>query len=392
MSNNQEGSTSPGLYKNQSIILWVLIVFFLVTIAWASFYKIDQVVRGAGAFVATSRVQVIQAVDGGVIAELKVKEGARVERGQVLAVLDQTRVAAAVKELDGRLAALYARAARLRAELTGDSSIQFPASIERFPDLVNAERALFMQRTFGFREEMRTLQVAVELAREDARLVAGLAKNGDVSRSEVIRAERTLNEAEAQMVNRKNKYLQDARTDLAKVEDDIVQNEQIRTQRVQQLEDTVLKASVPGIVKNMRLTTPGSVLKAGEELMQIVPVNDELIVEVKIRPADIAQLRPGLLANIRVDSYDYTVFGGVSGRVSYISADTLREDTRSGEQTYYRVHVVTKGDPVVTQTGKQLDILPGMTAQVDIRTGERTVMEYLLKPLRKTLTESLGER
>ena len=392
MWNSRGLSDERPAHQRPSKVLWILVAAMITTGIWAYIYKIDQVVRGSGAFIATSRVQVVQAVDGGVITALKVKEGNRVEQGQVVAMLDQTRFAAAVKELDGRLAALSARSARLRAELSGADTVQFSQSVEKFPALVNAERSLFRQRTISFHEDMRTAQVAVNLAAEDARLVSALAKNGDVSRAEVIRVERALNDAEAQMINRKNKYFQDAQTELAKVEDDTVQNEQIRAQRLQQLEDTVLRAAVPGVVKNMRLTTAGSVLRAGEELMQIVPVDEQLMVEVKIKPADISQLQVGLPANIRVDSFDYTVFGAVSGTVSYISADTLKEDTRAGEQVYYRVHIVTKGGPVVTQSGKQIDILPGMTAQVDIRTGERTVLEYILKPLRKTMTESLGER
>ena len=392
MWNRHNLSDERPAHQQPSKVLWILVLGLIAAGIWAYIYKIDQVVRGTGSFIATSRVQVVHAVDGGVIAALKVKEGHRVEQGQVVAVLDQTRLAAAVKELDGRLAALNARAARLRAELAGANSVQFPQEAEKFPALVSAERALFRQRVISFQEDMRTAQVAVNLAAEDARLVAGLAKNGDVSRAEVIRVERALNDAEAQMINRRNKYFQDAQTELAKVEDETVQNGQIRAQRQQQLEDAVLRSSVRGVVKNMRLTTPGSVLRAGEELMQIVPVDEELIVEVKIRPSDISQLQVGLPAHIRVDPYDYTVFGAVSGTVSHISADTMKEDTRSGEQVYYRVHIATKGGPVVTQTGKNIDILPGMTAQVDIRTGERTVLEYILKPLRKTITESMGER
>jgi adhesin transport system membrane fusion protein len=392
MRNSFDPTNETGTSPRSSLILWILIIAFAVISCWAYFYKIDQVVRGRGNFIAPSRVQVIQAVDGGTIIELKVKEGDRVERGQVLAVLDQSRFSASAKEIEARLASLYASAARLRAEITGASSVRFPAEVKKYPELMGIETALFRQRRQGFVEEMRTSNAAVALAREDASLVDELSKNGDVSRSEVIRVRRILNDAEAQMINRKNKYYQDARTELSKVEDSIMQNEQIHAQRMQQLEDTELKASVPGIVKNMRLTTAGSVLRPGEELMQIVPVGDQLIVEVKIRPADIGQLRVGLPANIRVDPYDYTIYGAISGVVSYMSADTLKEDTKLGEQVYYRVYVVTKGDPVITQTGKQINILPGMTCQVDIRTGERTVLEYILKPLRKTLTESLGER
>ena len=392
MWSNKEIKEDMSEHERPSKVLWVLVAAFFAIVIWSYFYRIDQVVRGPGTFIATSRVQVIQAVDGGMITSLKVKEGDRVAQGQILATLDDTRNVAAVRELDGRLAALYAKAARLKAEIAGTDFVKFPAAVKKFPEIIRVETALFNQRTSGFQEEMRTASVAVNLAREDAQLVADLASNGDVSRSDVIRAQKAVNEAEAMMINRRNKYLQDVGTDLTKAEDEIGQNEQIRAQRQQQLGNTVLKASVPGIVKNMRLTTAGSVLRAGEELMQIVPVDDDLIVEVKVRPTDIAQLRPGLPANIRVDPYDYTIYGAVAGKVSYISADTLKEDTRAGEQVYYRVHVTTKGSPVVTQTGKEIEILPGMTSQVDIRIGDRTVLEYLLKPLRKTLTESFGER
>lgn len=375
-----------------SLVLWALVIGLVSFVVWAYVYRIDQVVRGTGTVIATSRVQVIQTVDGGVLKSLKVREGDSVKQGQVLAVLDQTRFAAQVMELDSRLAALYGQAARLRAEVTGASEIKFPAGVKKFPELIEVQKALFAQKRQSLDEELRTLGVAVKLAREDARLVADLAKTGDVSRSEVIKAERALNDSEAQLINRKNKYYQDARTELAKTEDDIGQNEQVRMPRVQQLSDSVMKAPVAGIVKNVRITTQGGVLRAGEELLQIVPLDDVLIVETKIKPSDIAMLKPELKATIRFDAFDYTVYGGVRGKVVYVSADSIREDSKAGEVTYYRVHVSTSAKPVKTSTGRILDILPGMTAQVDIRTGDRTVFDYILKPLRKTLTESMGER
>jgi len=375
-----------------SMVLRILVGAFLVLVAWAYLYSIDEVARATGTVIVTSRVQVIQSVDGGVIESLSVKEGDVVKEGQVLATLEQTRVKAAVSELDARLAALKAQAARLRAEVMEASTVNFPKELDRFPEIVNVQRALFKQRKVGFEEEVRTLRVAVKLAAEDAALVRKLAASGDVSRSEVIRVERAMNDAEAQLANRKNKFYQDARAELAKVEDDLGQNTEIWRQRNQQLEDTVFRAALPGVVKNVRVTTKGGVLRAGEELMQIVPVEDQLIVEAKVTPADIARIRPGLDANIRFDAFDYTVFGAVKGKVKYVSADTLKEESKSGEVSYYRVHVVSETQPVVSATGKVLDILPGMTAQIDIRTGKRSVIDYLLKPLRKTLAESLGER
>jgi adhesin transport system membrane fusion protein len=372
--------------------MWVHILALCVLLVWASVFRVDQTTRGTGSVISSSHVQVIQAVDGGVIKSLKVREGDIVNQGQVLALLDQTRSGASVKELDARLASLKAQAARLQTEIIGTEKITFPSNVLVFPELVKVQEALFNQKRQSFKEEMETLEAAVSLAREDAEIVAQLASSGDVSRSEVIRSKRVLNDAQAQLVNRKNKYYQDVRAELAKTEDDINQNEQVRTQRNQIVNDSVIKTPVSGIVKNVRITTLGGVLRSGDELMQIVPLDDKLIIEIEVNPSNIANVHSGLPAAIRFDAFDYTVFGAVDGKVVYISADTIKEDTKTGVQTYYRVHVEIVAHPVVTRTGKTLDIMPGMTARVDIRTGDRTVLEYMLKPLRKTLTESMGER
>jgi adhesin transport system membrane fusion protein len=379
-------------HSRYSPLLVLLLVGFIVFVIWASVFRIDQVASASGEVIASSRVQIIQSVDGGVLSELNVREGDKVEPGQLLARLDQTRIGAAVKEIEARLSSLKARAARLRAEVTGSSDLLFPQVVLAYPELVELERALFEQRRTGLGEELRTLKVAMELAREEVVLIKKLASSGDVNRSEVIRVERALNDAEAQMINRKNKFLEEARVEMTKVEDEIAQNEQILAQRAQQYDDSVFHALVPGIVKNIRVTTVGGVLRAGEELMQIIPSDDDLIIEAKILPTDIAQVSKGLGANIRFDPFDYTIHGSVEGEVIYVSADTLKEESSRGEEIYYRVHVTSNSNPVTTTTGKQLDILPGMTAQVDIRTGDRTLMNYLLKPLRKTLSESFGER
>ena len=379
--------------RHYTLVLWLLMLGLLAFIYWASHFRIDEVARASGEVIASSRVQVIQAVDGGVLSKLNVREGDRVVPGQILAQLDQVRVGAAVREIEARLFALKAKATRLRAEVTGAKKLVFPQEVrDKFLEQADVELALFRQRRTGLAEELRTLKVAVELAQEESELIESLMNSGDVNRSEIIRAKRATNEAEARLINRRNKFLEDARVELTRVEDEVAQNEQILTQRRQQLEDSVFTALVPGIVKNIRITTIGGVLRAGDELMQIIPVDDELIMEAKIRPADIARVRPGLVATIRFDPFDYTIYGNVKGEVVYVSADTLKENTPQGEEIYYRVHVSPQTSPVTTSTGRVLDILPGMTAQVDIRTGDRTLMDFLLKPLRKTISESFGER
>jgi adhesin transport system membrane fusion protein len=376
-----------------STILIVLAVGVVAFITWGSVFQIDEVARAGGEVITGSRVQVIQSVDGGVLSELLVREGDRVKPGQVLARLDQTRFASTVGEINARLFALKAKVARLRAEVVGRSELTFPEGLlEQAPDTTRVEKALFDQRRTGLTEELRTLRVAVDLASRELALVQDLYDDGDASGSELLRAERGLNEAEAQLVNRRNRFLEEARLELTRAEDEIAQNEQLLIRRLEEQENSVFTALVPGIVKNIRVTTVGGVLGPGEELMQIVPIEDELLIESRVSPADIARVKPGLEANIRFDPFDYTVYGTVPGIVTYVSADTLKEQSEQGTQVYYRVHVKPDGFPVQTTTGRNLEIVPGMTAQVNIRTGRRSLMDVLLKPLRKTLNESFGER
>ena len=200
--------------RNHSPVLLLLLAALVVSIVWASFFHIDQVARAGGEVIASSRVQIIQAVDGGVLAAINVREGDRVEPGQTLALLDTARATAAVKEIDARVSALQAKATRLRAEVTGQETLVFSEDVLRFPELVRVERALFEQRRTGLSEELRTLRVAVGLAQEEAKLVQDLSASGDVNRSEVIRAERALNDAEAKLINVRNRYLEDARLEV----------------------------------------------------------------------------------------------------------------------------------------------------------------------------------
>ncbi|MBF0265524.1 MAG: HlyD family efflux transporter periplasmic adaptor subunit [Gammaproteobacteria bacterium] len=375
-----------------SLIIWVLFIGFILFLLWANYFVIDQVARANGEVIATSRVQLIQAVDGGVLAELKVKEGDQVKTGQIIAKLDQSRIIAAVREIEARLMALKAKAVRLKAEVTNSDKLTFPKEISNYPGLAEIETALFKQRSKGFKEEQNILAKAVNLAKEEIQLINKLSKSGDINQSEVIRAKKSLNDAEKQFVMQKNQYFEDSRLELVKVEDEIAQNTQVLAQRQQQFEDSVFTANKSGIVKNIRVTTVGGVLRAGEELMQIIPIDDELIIETKVSPVDISQVKQGQSANIRFDPFDYTIYGSVEGIVSYVSADTLKEESSQGEETYYRVHIKSQGNPMTTSSGKSLLILPGMTAQIDIRSGQRTLLDYLLKPFKKTLSESFGER
>jgi adhesin transport system membrane fusion protein len=373
LANQAKVARLENFHRHNGPLLALALLGLLAFIGWAMVFRIDEVARASGEVIASNRVQVIQAVDGGVLVQLMVREGDRVKPGQVLARLDQGRLNATVGEVEARLMSLNAKAIRLRAEVTSSSQEpQFPSTKRpAFRDMV---------------------EVDIDLAQQELLMVEALLKSGDVSGTEVLRAKRAVNEAQARWINRKNKFLEDARIELTKAEDEIAQNSQVLTRHQQERQDSIFTAQVAGIVKNIRVTTVGGVLRAGEEIMQIVPVDVDLIIEAKISPADIARVHPGLPSNIRFDPFDYTVYGSVAGKVTYVSADTLKKDTAHGEETSYRVHVSPSSTPVVSSNGKTLEILPGMTAQIDIRTGDRSLMDYLLKPLRKTLSEALGER
>jgi adhesin transport system membrane fusion protein len=378
-----------------SILVWSLAIAVAALVAWAHHSAIDESTRASGTVIASSRVQVIQSVDGGVLEQLRVREGDRVRKGEVLAVFDETRTRASLQETEAKRTSQRATLTRLEAEL-GDAEPHFaPELMKRFPAVVQVQQSLYRERRKALAAELQALADVARLARDELAMVERLVATGDASQVELLRARRAATEAQSALANRRNKYIQDVSAELAKVREDYEQVEQQATQKRQQLANSVVSSPASGIVKNVKFTTLGGVLRAGDELLQVVPVDDQLIVEAKVLPRDIALIRPGLKATIKFDAYDYTVFGIVDGEVTYVSADTMRDETQRADSpaaTYYRVHVRTTVPGPVTRTGRQIEVLPGMTAQVDIRTGQRTLLAYLLKPVTKTLTEAFRER
>lgn len=373
------------------IVIWASAASLLGFVAWAHWADIDQITRATGQVIASSRNQVIQAPDGGVLVDLPVREGTRIKRGQLLVRFDHTKTQAAYMETASKAASLQASVARLTAEVLGREPV-FPLELDQFPLLRDNQRVLFNRRQAAIREEIAALGSTLALVKEELAMNQPLLKTGDVSREDIIKLQRQVADIQGQMTNRRNKYLQDSQADLAKAQEDLDSVKQILAQRKEQLDYTELRSPMDGVVRSVRLTTLGGVAKPGEEIMQIVPLADDMIIEAKVRPADIAFIKPGLPAVIKLDAYDYTVYGTLKGEVSYISADTLNEEVRGNEQPYYRVQVKTSGKNLVSRKNERIDIQPGMTATLEIRTGSNTVLSFLTKPVTKTLGESFGER
>lgn len=373
------------------VTLWLTGLVLIAFLVWAGYSEIEQVTRAQGQVIASSRTQVIQSLDGGVLLEMPVREGVHVTKGQLLARLDPTKVEAAYREAQGKTMALRAARARLQAEIYGGRP-EFPSGLQRYPQFQQNQRALLQKRQNAINEDLRTLSEMKALATKELEMTQPLLKTGDVSMADVLRLQRQVADIQSQITNKRNKYLQDTQAEMSKVEEDLASAEQTLLQRKDQLDRIEIRSPANGVVKNVRITTLGGVLKPSEEVMQIVPIEDALLVEVKVKPGDIAFLKPGLPANVKIDAYDYTIYGTLNGSVSYISADTLTEDLKQGEQAYYRVQIKTTGRHFSGRPDQTFEIQPGMTATADIITGRNTVLRYLAKPVVKTVTESLGER
>lgn len=370
--------------------IWIALVGIIVLIIWASFAKIDQVTRAKATVIASARTQEIQASEGGVLTQLAVVEGQEVKAGDLLVVLEEERAKAAVDNSASKIAALKAKLARLNAEIF-DKPLVFTEDIKNYSEYVQNQRALYNRRRQAINEEVSSLQAMLVLAKNELSMNEPLLEYGDVSQADVIKLRRQVAEIDAQINNKRNKYFEEAQAEMTKAQEELdTELEQLRD-RVQVLEEKRLMAPTDGKIKNINVTTIGGVVKPGEVILQILPTSSDLVIDAKVSPADIAYVKEGQDATVKLDAYDYSIFGAMESTVSYISPDTLIEKTPKGEEPYYRVLVVITGAEY-KEREDEIVIKPGMTASVDIKAMKRTVLSYLTKPLTKTLSEGMGER
>lgn len=362
-----------------------------VLVTWAGFAEIDQTTRVTGSVVAGSHSQNIQASEGGILEQLLVKEGSKVEKGQLIAVLDQARAEAAYNESEAKAVALKAQIARLRSEVLG-VPLSFPPEIQNYSQLINSQKLLFEKRQRSINEELSSLNESLKLAQEELAMNEPLLKTGDVAKSDILRLKRQVVDISTQMSTKKNKYFQDSQAELTKAQEELGSVSQNALQRKDTLKHTKIYAPMSGTVKNIKFTTIGAILKPADELLQIVPSEDDLIIEVKIKPQDIAHVKPGLSAVVKIDAYDYTIYGTLNGSLIYISPDTIDENLKQNELPYYKAKVKTSGHNLHAKKGEEILIQPGMTATVELITGNNTVLKYLIKPVIKTVSESMNEK
>jgi adhesin transport system membrane fusion protein len=373
--------------------LYVVAVVLVAGLVWAHFARVEEVTRSDATVVSPSREQWIQSLEGGIVQSVVVREGDVVEKGQLLAKIDPARAQASYREMAAKARELKANVARARAEAYG-TSLAFPDDVARDPDLIAQATAAYRTRRRALDEQVAALKSSQTLVRREIEMAEPLAAKGLVSEVEILRMRRQLTDIDAQIAERRSRFTADASVELSRLEQELAQTNEVLVGRADVLARTDVVAPMRGVVKNIRIHTAGGVVQSGEHIMEIAPLDGHLQVEARVKPSDVAFLRPGLPALVKLSAYDFAIYGGLPGHVVSLGPDTLRDDQKAAmgraDASYYRLMVETDADALIA-AGKYLPVLPGMQATVDIRTGEKTVLDYLLKPIFKA-REAFRER
>ncbi|RTE66263.1 HlyD family efflux transporter periplasmic adaptor subunit [Amphritea opalescens] len=362
--------------------LWLCCFVVIIFIVWAAFAKIDEVTRGDGRIIPSSRLQLIQSLEGGIIDKLLVHEGEMVEAGQPLIELDKTRFFSAYREGESQSSSLRASIARLEAEVQNHSQVTFPEDQLIDSKDIAVETSFFEARREKKQQTIASLRHKMSLVRDELKIIRPLVADGAVSQMEQLRLDKEVEDLNGQIVGTNKGYMQDAYAELTQKKAELNALTEKLVQKKDQLLRTVIKSPVRGMVNDILVTTKGGIVQPGEAIMKVLPIDEQLVIEAKIKPKDIAFLAPGMPAKIKITAYDYTIYGDLEGEVVQISPDTIEEETAQGKEFYYQILVHTTKN-YLEKEGVMLPIRPGMIAQVDILGGKRTILNYILNPLLK---------
>lgn len=422
--------SAPEINSHSRRLLQLILVLTAVLIAWAYYAEVDELVRGQGKVIPSKQLQLVQNLEGGILSELFVEEGQQVKKGEVLLKLDDTQFNSKFQERRQTVLAVKANIARLRSELAGDDSIQFSTEMKTdAADIIKEQERLFFHRKTQLEAAQRLIDLQIKqedqslskakfernqakrqqvLAEKELAILQPLLSAGVVSEMETIRAEKEALKARGEAeglefampkiataieeLKDKQKQLRinfnaDAQIELNKYLDQLAQISQTSGALEDRLERTQVKSPVNGTVKQIMLTTLGGVVQPGMELISIVPLEDSLLIETKVRPSDIARLYPGQKAMVKFTAYDFTIYGGLEAELVHISADSISHEN---DESFYLVRVKTYQNNLGS-VDKPLPIIPGMVSEVDILTGKKTLLSYLLKPILKAKQVALSE-
>lgn len=398
------------------LILRGALIFAILAIIWASLSHLDEITNGEGKVIPSGRIQIIQNLEGGIVSKLPVHVGEMVKKGQVVLKLDETRFASSASESKIKKQALRAKLARLTAESSGDPFTIDEEFAKENPAIAEEEKMLFTKRKAeldatlsvlqqqydSVRSHVTHLNRSYQLSKSELNLTRPLAKRGVISEVEFMRLQRQVNdlrgelesarlgmpEAKSKLDGALAKFRAEAASELGLVKAEYASMSATGLAVDDRLARTTLRSPVNGIVKAINANTVGGVIQPGVDVMEIVPIEDRLLVEVKVRPADIGFLRVGQPATVKISAYDYSIYGGLDAEVKNITADSITDDRGN---SFYLVQVQTEKNGFGVDE-KSLTIIPGMLATASIRTGRKSVLSYILKPLFKAKQKALTER
>jgi membrane fusion protein, adhesin transport system len=376
--------------RRASSMLWIIVTATSAFTAWASIFELEEVAVGQGKVTPSNKAQIVQSLDGGIVLDLAVREGDIIEAGQHIATLDPVLARSTVEETTARIRAMSATAARLEAEIRSDAEITFPSEIVGLGAIIARERALFDSRRKSLNEKLTSASEMLLLAKRELSITEPLQQKGAASDVEILRLKQKVLELQAKQDQYRSDYSIAAKEELSKIMLDLEPLRKTWDGRADKLKRTTITSPVRGVVKDVAVATIGGVVAPGGTVMEIVPIEDQLLIEAHLSPRDIAFIRPGLKAVVKLTAYDPAIYGTLPAVVDRVSPDTIEDKTQRG-QYYYRIYVRTNDAFLSTKDGKRHPIIPGMIATTEIRTGQKTIIEYLLKPLNKA-SEALRER
>jgi len=423
--------TDDELPLHRHALLVIIFLFFVVFILWSSFATLDETARGEGQVIPTSEIQVIQNLEGGIVDAFFVQEGAMVKKDQPILRLKDVGANSELGSNNARYLGLLATVTRLQAEVEGKDTVVFPEDVMKgAPKSVTEELAAFRANRDKTSGQVRVLEeqlvqrrqevseltmrasdldAVIRLSREEKSMIEPLVARGSAPKIELVQLERGIKEKQTELngvrqaIPRANAAISEAQARISEMRSTTIaqsQNE-LATKMIEmntvketlgaltdRKDRTEIRSPVNGKIKDFKINTVGGVVKPGDPIVEIVPMDEQLLVEAKIKPSDIARLRPNMPAMVKITAYDFTIYGGLKGEVVDISADTIKNE--KGE-SFYRVKVKTFENSL-KRKGEELPIIPGMVATVDIQTGKKTVMEYLMKPFVKTMQNSMNEK
>ena len=370
-----------GKMRGPSAIIWLIGASVLIFLLWAKFAWIDEIVRADGAVVSASPPQIIQNLEGGILAELLVTEGQEVEPGQVLARLRDTQFQTTVDDLNDQIMAADIKRLRLEAEMAGLSVFEVPPDIAaRNADIVASEESLLAARQADYISRTESAARIMAETQREQDVMEDLLAREIAALIEVTRARNANAEAQAKLDDLVTGAELDRASEYSKTLQDLATLRQNLRIAQDQLSRTVVTSPMRGIVNNMGITTIGGVVRPGEEMFQIIPLGDELFIEARVKPEDIANIVPGQDATIKLSAYDYTIYGSLDATVTVISADTFPDERRADLPPHYKVTLRVDLSHL-TERQRQIELRPGMMASVELHTGAKTVLQYLTKPL-----------